>query len=107
MPAYIHKDEARMEFDAGKKRINAEGRILLDGVFNHARKIWGDMYDEARTRGAVVRLEDLDSIRGLLLVAAAQRFGGDNLMRELLDRNPELQQYATRLLTEGDDVQDD
>lgn len=71
MPRYIHKDNILLEFEANKKRLRTEGRIVLDRVLNEALDQMAKEFNAGLDRGEVLRVESSpNELRRLLWQAA-------------------------------------
>jgi hypothetical protein len=73
MPNYGYKDKAAMAYDANKKRIRAEGAIVLAAAMNEALNEMTRQFNEALHRGEILEIEGSREEMKALLLAASQK----------------------------------
>jgi hypothetical protein len=79
MPNVLYKDNVRLTFDANKKRLRAEGQILLDRVMNEALNEMATQFNDALARGELLEIGGSQAeMRQFLAVAAAKQLGAGN-----------------------------
>lgn len=79
MTDYRHKNAASLAYDANKKRLRLEGRLVLDLLMNEALHAMTQEFNEALNRGEVLELEGTrEEMLQYLRVAAQQQLGVGN-----------------------------
>lgn len=74
MPTYGYKDEVALAFEANKKRLRAEGSILLAEVLNEALNEMTTQFNAALARGEILSIGGTrEEMKGLLQAAAVKR----------------------------------
>ena len=76
MPNYRYKDHVALAFDANKKRLRVEGRIILDSVLNEALHEMTAQFNEALTRGEILEIGgSREEMKEFLRLAAERHLG--------------------------------
>ena len=76
MPNYRYKDEVALAYDANKKRLRLEGRILLDRIMNEALAEMTDQFNRGLERGEVLLIGGSeDEFKSFLRIAASRELG--------------------------------
>lgn len=74
MPTYSYKDEVALAFEANKKRLRAEGSILLAEVMNEALNEMTVQFNAALARGEILSIGgSREEMKDLLRLAAQKR----------------------------------
>jgi hypothetical protein len=77
MPSYLYKDNAALAYDANKKRLRAEGAIVLASVMNEALNEMTDQFNKALNEGKILEIGGSREEMKSFLRLAAQRELGD------------------------------
>jgi hypothetical protein len=77
MPNYLYKDNAALAYDANKKRLRAEGAIVLASVMNEALNEMTDQFNKALNEGKILEIGGSREEMKSFLRLAAQRELGD------------------------------
>lgn len=76
MPKYLYKDAVALAFDANKKRLRLEGRILLDRIMNEALAEMTHEFNAGLERGELLNVGGSpEDLRRFLRVAAGRELG--------------------------------
>ena len=76
MPNYTYKDAVGLAFDANKKRLRAEGSILLAAVMNEALNEMTEQFNEGLKRGEILEIGgSRDEMKQFLATAAQRELG--------------------------------
>lgn len=73
MPTYTYKDNVALAYDANKKRLRAEGSILLAELMNEALSEMTTQFNEALNHGEILEIGGTREEMKALLWKAAQR----------------------------------
>lgn len=73
MPDYRHKDAVSLAYDANKKRLRLEGRLVLDALMNEALNEMTSQFNEALGRGEILDIGGTRDELKALLWATAKR----------------------------------
>ena len=76
MPNYITKDNVQLAYDANKKRLRAEGAIILDAVLNLALTEMTTQFNAALGEGQILEIGGTrEEMKEFLRVAAQKQLG--------------------------------
>lgn len=76
MPNYNHKDAVALAYDANKKRLRLEGRIILDRLMNEALAEMTHEFNEGLQRGELLNIGgSAEELKGFLRIAARRELG--------------------------------
>ncbi len=76
MPNYVYKDAVALAYDGNKKRLRAEGSIILDGLMNEALNTMTTEFNEALNRGELLEIGGTRTeMLGFLRTAAQKQLG--------------------------------
>lgn len=76
MPNYTYKDQVRLTYDANKKRLHAEGQIILATLMNEALHEMTSQFNAALARGEVLEIGgSREEMKEFLRVAASRELG--------------------------------
>ena len=76
MPSYHYKDEVARAFDANKKRLRAEGSIILSDLLNEALHEMTIDFNRALARGEILRIGgSREELKAFLRIAAQRELG--------------------------------
>ncbi len=76
MPSYGYKDDVALAFDANKKRLRAEGSILLAEAMNEALDEMTTQFNEALAVGQILYIGgSREEMKALLFTAAQKKLG--------------------------------
>lgn len=76
MPNHTQKDDVQLAYDANKKRLRAEGQIVLARVMNEALHEMTTGFNEALARGEILEIGgSREELRALLLKASQRELG--------------------------------
>ncbi len=76
MPNYTYKDAVALAYDGNKKRLRAEGSIILDGLMNEALDTMTTEFNEALNRGELLEIGGTRTeMLGFLRTAAQKQLG--------------------------------
>ena len=74
MPTYGYKDDVALAFEANKKRLRAEGSIILAAVMNEALHEMTTQFNAALARGEILSIGgSREEMMGFLRDAAAKQ----------------------------------
>ena len=76
MPNYTYKDDVSLAFEANKKRLRAEGSIILSALLNEALSEMTTQFNAALARGEVLEIGgSREEMKAFLRVAAQKQLG--------------------------------
>ena len=76
MPEYNYKDNARLAYDANKKRLSTEGAIILDVIMNEALAEMTAQFNEALANGEILEIGgSREEMKRFLRIAATRELG--------------------------------
>lgn len=74
MPSYNTKDSVALAYDANKKRLRAEGSIILAELLNMALAEMTGQFNDALDRGEILEIGGTrEEMKGFLRVAAKRQ----------------------------------
>jgi hypothetical protein len=79
--SYIYKDRIVLVFEANKKRLRAEGQIILATLLNEALGEMSRQFDAAQARGELLEIGGSREEMKQFLRVAAQRELGDGSVK--------------------------
>lgn len=76
MPSYGYKDEVALTFEANKKRLRAEGAVILARLMNEALNEMTTQFNAALARGEILSIgASAEEMKGFLRTAAQKQLG--------------------------------
>ena len=76
MPTYSYKDKVALAYDANKKRLRAEGGILLASIMNEALAEMTAQFNEALGNGEILHIGgSREEMKDFLRIAAQKQLG--------------------------------
>lgn len=76
MAGYRYKDNVELTFDANKKRLRAEGSIILSAMMNEALNEMAKQFHEALGRGELLEIGgSREEMKAFLRIAANRQLG--------------------------------